>query len=428
MADVLVIGNGGREHALCYGLKKSPEVNQIYCVPGNPGIAQIAECVKLENMNPETLAAFAKEKNVDLAVIGPEAPLCDGAADAIRAVGIPVFGPVKASARLEGSKDFSKQFMVRHGIPTARYQTFTSAPEAEAYIHSEYAAGRETVVKADGLAAGKGVIVAANEAEAIQAVRDCFGGQFGNAGAVVVIAELLIGEEASILALTDGKTIVPLVSSQDHKRLLNDDMGPNTGGMGAYSPAPVVTKAVMDEVTETVLKRFLAGVQKDNMDYRGIIYAGIMVTKDGPKVLEFNVRFGDPETECVIPRLKSSLYDVMLKTAECRLAEADLVWSEEPSVCIVMASGGYPAGPLDKGHTIYGIEEAEKTGAIVFHAGTTAQADGTVANSGGRVLVVTKVAADMATAIKGAYEGVSKISWEGEQHRTDIAKRALIKR
>jgi phosphoribosylamine--glycine ligase len=243
-----------------------------------------------------------------------------------------------------------------------------------------------------------------------------------------VIEELLIGEEASILALTDGKTIVPLVSSQDHKRLLNDDMGPNTGGMGAYSPAPVVTKEVMDEVTETVLKRFLAGVQKDNMDYRGIIYAGIMVTKDGPKVLEFNVRFGDPETECVIPRLKSSLYDVMLKTAECRLAEADLVWSEEPSVCIVMASGGYPAGPLDKGHTIYGIEEAEKTGAIVFHAGTTAQADGTVANSGGRVLVVTKVAADMATAIKGAYEGVSKISWEGEQHRTDIAKRALIKR
>ena len=423
MADVLVIGNGGREHALCYGLKKSPEVNQIYCVPGNPGIAQIAECVKLENMNPETLAAFAKEKNVDLAVIGPEAPLCDGAADAIRAVGIPVFGPVKASARLEGSKDFSKQFMVRHGIPTARYQTFTSAPEAEAYIRSEYAAGRETVVKADGLAAGKGVIVAANEAEAIQAVRDCFGGQFGNAGAVVVIEELLIGEEASILALTDGKTIVPLVSSQDHKRLLNDDMGPNTGGMGAYSPAPVVTKAVMDEVTETVLKRFLAGVQKDNMDYRGIIYAGIMVTKDGPKVLEFNVRFGDPETQAVLSRLDSSLCDALYKTANGEVDKIDLVWSKDTTVCVVLASGGYP-GTIDKGPVITGMEDAWKAGAYVFHAGT-ADESGKVVNSGGRVLGVTVRGQGIADAIKKVYDIVPKIKFTGMQYRKDIAHRAL---
>lgn len=427
MADVLVIGNGGREHALCYGLSKSPEVGKIYCIPGNPGIASIAECVKLPSADPASLAAFAAEKKVTLAVVGPEAPLCEGAADAIRDAGIPVFGPVKASARLEGSKDFSKQFMVRHGIPTARYQTFTDAPSAAEYIKNEYAAGREVVVKADGLAAGKGVIVAANEQEALDAVKDCFGGQFGAAGAVVVVEELLIGEEASILALTDGKTIIPLVSSQDHKRLLNDDMGPNTGGMGAYSPAPVVTESVMAQVTEQVLDRFLAGIRKDGMDYRGIIYAGIMVTKDGPKVLEFNVRFGDPETECVIPRLLSSLFDVMLKTAECRLAEAELVWSKDPAVCIVMASGGYPAGPLDKGHVIKGIADAEATGALVFHAGTTACEDG-VTNSGGRVLVVAKTASDMQSAISGAYEAVAKISWEGEQHRTDIAKRALIKR
>ncbi len=427
MMDVLVIGSGGREHAICCGLKNSPETGKIYCIPGNPGIAQIAECVKLESDTPENLAAFAKEKGVTLAVIGPEAPLCAGAADAIRAAGIPVFGPVKDSARLEGSKEFSKQFMVRNGIPTAQYGSFDNQADAEAYVRAEYKAGREVVVKADGLAAGKGVIVAADEQEALDAVKECFSGTFGAAGAKVVIEELLIGEEASILALTDGKTIIPLVSSQDHKRQLDDDKGPNTGGMGAYSPAPVVTKEVMDEVTETVLKRFLAGIQKENMDYRGIIYAGIMVTKSGCKVLEFNVRFGDPETEAVLPRLKSSLFDVMLKTAECRLDEAKLVWSDDPSVCIVMASGGYPAGPLDKGHEITGIADAEAAGALVFHAGTAVK-DGKLVNNGGRVLVVTKVAPDVRSAIDGAYEAVGKIRWEGEQHRRDIAKRALIKR
>ena len=426
--DVLVIGNGGREHAICHGLKRSPGIGKLYCAPGNPGTALIAENVAIKVEEIDALAEFAAEKGVGLVVVGPEVPLCLGVADAVRAKGIPVFGPSKDGARLEGSKDFSKHFMDKYGIPTAKYGSFDNREDAIAYVKSEYAAGRAVVVKADGLAAGKGVIVAGCEQEALDAVEICFDGAFGSAGARVVIEELLIGEEASILALTDGNTVVPLVSSQDHKRLLNDDMGPNTGGMGAYSPAPVVTDAVMEEVRQNVLLPFLKGVQTEGFLYRGIIYAGIMVTKDGPKVLEFNVRFGDPETECVIPRLKSSLYDVMFKTAECRLAEADLVWSEEPSVCIVMASGGYPAGPLDKGHTIYGIEEAEKTGAIVFHAGTTAQADGTVANSGGRVLVVTKVAPDMTDAIKGAYEGVSKIKWEGEQHRTDIAKRALIKR
>lgn len=427
MYDVLVIGGGGREHALCYGLSKSPEVGQIWCVPGNPGIARIAKCVKLSSMDPELLASFAVEKSVSLAVVGPEAPLCAGAADAIRARGIPVFGPVKASAMLEGSKDFSKKFMVKHGIPTARYQSFTAAEPAKEYVRSEYAAGRAVVVKADGLAAGKGVVVAETEAMALQAVEDCFSGQFGAAGSRVVIEELLIGEEASILALTDGKTIIPLVSSQDHKRLLDGDQGPNTGGMGAYSPAPVVTDSVMREVKEKVLDRFLAGVQAENMDYRGIIYAGIMVTKDGCRVLEFNVRFGDPETEAVIPRFRGSLYDVMLKTAQGRLADAKLEWSSDPSVCIVMASGGYPAGPLDKGHPIAGIDEAEKAGKLVFHAGTAEQ-DGKIVNSGGRVLVVTAMAPEMHEAIRQAYEGVSLIHWEGEQHRSDIAARAVMKR
>ena len=317
--------------------------------------------------------------------------------------------------------------MVKHGIPTARYQTFTAAAPAREYVHGEYAAGRAVVVKADGLAAGKGVVVAETEEMALRAVDDCFSGQFGEAGSRVVIEELLIGEEASILALTDGKTIIPLVSSQDHKRLLDGDKGPNTGGMGAYSPAPVVTDAVMQEVKETVLDRFLAGIQAENMDYRGIIYAGIMVTKDGCRVLEFNVRFGDPETEAVIPRFRGSLYDVMLKTAQGRLAEATLEWSKDPSVCIVMASGGYPAGPLDKGHEITGIEEAEKAGKLVFHAGTV-EKDGKIVNSGGRVLVVTAMAPEMHEAIRQAYDGVSRIRWEGEQHRSDIAARAVMKR
>lgn len=343
--DVLVIGNGGREHAICRGLKLSPGIGKLYCAPGNPGTALIAENVAIKVDDIDGLAEFAAEKNLGLVVIGPEVPLCLGAADAIRAKGIPVFGPSKAGARLEGSKDFSKHFMDKYGIPTAKYGSFDNREAAIAYVKSEYAAGRAVVVKADGLAAGKGVIVANNEQEALDAVECCFDGAFGSAGAKVVIEELLIGEEASILALTDGKTVLPLVSSQDHKRLLDNDLGPNTGGMGAYSPAPVVTDAVMEEVRKNVLEPFLKGVQAEGFLYRGIIYAGIMVTSQGAKVLEFNVRFGDPETEAILPRLDSSLLDALLKTAEGRLAEANLVWTKNPSVCIVMASGGYPAGP-----------------------------------------------------------------------------------
>ena len=425
--DVLVIGNGGREHAICRGLKLSPETGKLYCAPGNPGIGEIAELVPIKVEEIDAIANFAAEKNIGLVVVGPEVPLCLGVADAVRAKGIPVFGPSKDGARLEGSKDFSKAFMMKYGIPTAAYGSFDNREDAIAYVKKEYAAGRGVVVKADGLAAGKGVIVAANEQEALDAVEICFDGAFGSAGARVVIEELLIGEEASILALTDGNTIVPLVSSQDHKRLLDNDMGPNTGGMGAYSPAPVVTKAVMDEVTENVLTPFLKGVQAEGFLYRGIIYAGIMVTAQGSKVLEFNVRFGDPETEAILPRLESSLFDALYKTATGKLAEAELVWTEKPSACIVMASGGYPAGPLSKGHAITGIEDAEKNGSIVFHAGTKMEGD-TLTNSGGRVLVVANVGETMEAAVAGAYEAVRKISWQDVQYRSDIAKRAFIKR
>ena len=420
---VMVLGGGGREHAICLGLKRSPEVTKLYCSPGNPGIAQIAECIGLPSGDGKAVADFAEDNGIDLLVVGPELPLCQGVADAVRARGIPVFGPSKAAARLEGSKDFSKQFMVKYGIPTAAYASFTVKERALEYIRAEYAAGRGVVVKADGLAAGKGVIVASCLEEAEKAVEECFGGAFGAAGNVVVVEELLVGEEASILALADGNTVTPLVTSQDHKRLLDGDKGPNTGGMGAYSPAPVVTDALMREINETILQRFLKGIQAEKLDYRGIIYAGIMVTKSGPKVLEFNVRFGDPETEAILPRLESSLADVLMKTALGKVSEIQMKWSSKPSVCIVMASEGYP-GSLRKGFEITGISEAEKDGVIVFHAGT-AEKDGTLVNAGGRVLVVTADGNTMTEAIEKAYAGVAKIHWAGVQYRHDIAQRAV---
>ena len=420
---VLVLGSGGREHAICRGLHLSPEVEQLYCAPGNPGIAQIAECVSLPSGDNEAVADFAVKNGIDLLVVGPELPLCQGVADSVRARGIAVFGPSEAGARLEGSKDFSKQFMVKYGIPTARYASFTECESALKYIGSEYAAGRGVVVKADGLAAGKGVVVAAGRKEAEEAVRSCFSGTFGTAGNLVVLEELLEGEEASILALTDGKVIVPLVSSQDHKRLQDHDRGPNTGGMGAYSPAPVVTDALMKDVTEQVLNRFLSGIQAEKLEYRGIIYAGIMVTQAGPKVLEFNVRFGDPETEAILPRLKSSLFDVLYKTANGELAQAVMDWSSRPCVGVVMASAGYP-GPLKKGFPITGIAEAEADGCMVFHAGTARQ-DGRIVNAGGRVLVVSAEGDTVEEAVAKAYAGVKKIHWQGVQFRTDIAYRAM---
>ncbi len=421
---VLVVGSGGREHAICWKLDQSPQVEKLYCAPGNAGTAEIAENVDITVGELERLADFANEKGIDLAVIGPEAPLCEGLADMISGRGIPVFGPAKAAATLEGSKVFSKEFMRRYGIPTARAQVFKEPEAAREAVVGEFKKDVDgIVVKADGLAAGKGVFVAQTEKEALQAIDTCFAGAFGDAGRVVLVEELLKGEEASILALCDGKTVIPLASSQDHKRVGENDTGPNTGGMGAYSPAPIVGGGLMKKVEEEVLQRFLKGVKTEKMEYRGIIYAGIMVCESGPKVLEFNVRFGDPETQAVLPRLRGDLAEIMLLTATGELEGAELDWTAEPAVCVVMASGGYP-GSYEKGFEIKGIESAEATGALVFHAGTQKRG-GALVNSGGRVLGVTALGEDIKKAVHNTYAGVEEICWKDCFYRRDIAHKAL---
>lgn len=420
---ILVVGSGGREHALCWKLAMGKDVEKVYCAPGNAGIAKVAEIVDIAVDDLDALANFAESNSVELTVVGPEVPLCAGIANLFMTRNLKVFGPDKAGAVLEGSKKFSKEFMTRNGIPTAKSATFADENSAKEYVTANIAGKPGIVVKADGLAAGKGVVVATSEQEALDAVTDCFSGTFGDAGATVLVEELLIGEEASILALTDGETIIPLASSQDHKRAFDGDLGPNTGGMGAYSPAPVVTDALMAEINEKVLAPFLLGIQNEKMDYRGIIYTGLMVTDHGIEVLEFNVRFGDPETQAVLARLDSDLAEIMLKTAEKRLSEVQLEWSDEPAVCVVMASEGYP-GSYEKGKNISGIDAAEATGAVVFHAGTKTDAE-KVVTSGGRVLGVTAKGRDIREAAANAYLAVDKISWDGARFRKDIAYRAI---
>ncbi|MBS1371213.1 MAG: phosphoribosylamine--glycine ligase [Lentisphaeria bacterium] len=421
---VLVIGSGGREHALVWQLKQSPRVEKIYCAPGNAGIAADAECVGIGVGELEKLADFAEENGIDLTVVGPEAPLCDGVVDVFRARNLTVFGPAKEAAQLEGSKDFAKAFMLKYGIPTAKAATFESEAPAAEYVKNEFASGvKGIVIKADGLAAGKGVLVADSEADALAFLHGCFEGAFGAAGAKVLIEECLYGEEASILALCDGRTIVPLVSSQDHKRVGDGDTGLNTGGMGAYSPAPVVDDRVWKIINERILAPFLKGVQAEKLDFRGVIFVGIMVCCGEPKVLEFNVRFGDPEIQPVLRRFDGDWFDVLDKVAQGRLAEAELVWSEDPAVSVVLASGGYP-GDYEKGFEISGLEEAAATGAVVFHAGTAFR-DGRIVNAGGRVLGVSARGKTIAEAIAKAYEAVDRISFEGGFCRRDIGAKAL---
>ncbi len=421
---VLVIGSGGREHALVWQLKRSPEVDKVYCAPGNAGIASDAECVPISPDDQEKLADFAVSCGVDLTVVGPEAPLCAGIADVFRRRGLLVFGPSQDAARLEGSKDFAKSFMLRHGIPTARAATFMAEAPAVNYIRGEFASGASSiVVKADGLAAGKGVLVATSEADALKFLHECFNGQFGVAGTKVLIEECLVGEEASILALTDGKNIVPLVSSQDHKRVFDNDQGPNTGGMGAYSPAPVVSEAVWDKIRAEILQPFLKGIQEEKLDFRGVIFVGVMISEGQPKVLEFNVRFGDPEIQPVMRRFEGNWFDVLRKTAEGRLSEVKLAWSEEAAVSVVIASGGYP-GKYQKGKPIYGLEDASEAGAVVFHAGTAFE-NGDIVNVGGRVLGVSARGRTIAEAICKAYKAVDKIHFDGCFHRNDIGAKAL---
>ncbi len=421
---VLVIGSGGREHALVWKLKRSRLVDKLYCAPGNAGIAADAECVDIGVDELDKLADFAVGHGIDLAVVGPEAPLCAGVADVLRNRAVAVFGPGAAAARLEGSKEFAKEFMHKYGIPTARGAAFSEVSAAVDYISGEFARGAKgIVVKADGLAAGKGVLVAEREEEALEFARGCFDGAFGKAGAKVVVEELLTGEEATILALTDGKSIIRLASSQDHKRAFDGDSGPNTGGMGAYSPAPVVTREVEERIDELILKPFLRGLEAEGLDFRGVLFAGLMIENGAPKVLEFNVRFGDPEIQPVLRRLEGDLGEILLRTARGELAGTRIQWSPEPCVSVVMASGGYP-GKYSTGAAISGLDAASATGAVVFHAGTSFR-DGRIVNSGGRVLGVSARGGDIAAAIANAYRAVDMISFEGGFCRRDIGAKAL---
>ena len=423
---VLVVGNGGREHTLCWKLAQSPQTEKVYCAPGNAGIASVAECVNIGVDKLDELADFAEKESIDFTVVGPEAPLCAGLVDVFKKRGMKVFGPDKEAAQLEGSKDYAKQFMFKYNIPTGKAATFEDAEAASEYVSKEFADGaRGIVIKADGLAAGKGVCVAPDVEEALDFVKSCFDGAFGGAGSKVLVEECLFGEEASILAFTDGKTIVPLVSSQDHKRAYDCDKGPNTGGMGAYSPAPVIDDAMMSTVKTDILDNFLKGIQEENLDFHGLVFVGVMVTEKGPKVLEFNVRFGDPEVQAVMCRFEGDLLDTMIKVVDEKLDEAELVWSNDPAVCVVIASGGYPMS-YEKGFEITGLDEAEADGAIVFHAGTSKK-DGKIVNTGGRVLGVTARGSNIKEAIKKAYAAADKISWEDCFCRRDIGYRALAR-
>lgn len=416
--NILVIGSGGREHALYWKLSESPQTEQIYAIPGNPGMDASAAIALDDHAK---ILRFVKEKDIGLVVVGPEVPLMNGLVDELEAAGIRAFGPRANAAEIEGSKSFAKDLMKKYEIPTARYEVFTAAEPARAYIRQE---GAPIVVKADGLAAGKGVIVAMTEQEALDAVDAIMEDHsFGDAGARVVIEEFMEGEEASLLAFTDGTTIRPMISAQDHKRAYDGDRGPNTGGMGTYAPAPVMTPEMTERAVEEILKPTIAAMAKEGRIYRGCLYLGLMVTADGPKVVEFNARFGDPETQVVLPLLDSDLVTIMCACADGTLADVPIRWKDGAAVCVVLASGGYP-GHYDKGQEIHGLADAEAMGALVFHAGT-AMKDGKLVTNGGRVLGVVGRGADISSAVDAAYAAAAKISFKDVYYRKDIAHRAL---
>ncbi|MBF1662586.1 MAG: phosphoribosylamine--glycine ligase [Selenomonas noxia] len=416
--NILVIGSGGREHALFWKLSESPQTERIYAIPGNPGMGEMTDIAVTDNA---AILQFAKEKDIGLVVVGPEVPLMNGLVDDLEAAGIPAFGPRANAAEIEGSKSFAKDLMKKYGIPTARYEVFAEAEAAHAYIRSE---GTPIVVKADGLAAGKGVVVAMTEQEALDAVDAIMeNNSFGDAGERVVIEEFMEGEEASLLAFTDGTVIRPMISAQDHKRAFDGDKGPNTGGMGTYAPAPVMTPELTERAVEEILKPTISAMEKEGRAYRGCLYLGLMITADGPKVVEFNARFGDPETQVVLPLLDGDLVQIMHACADGTLADVPIRWKDGAAVCVVLSAGGYPAS-YEKGNEIYGIGNAEKLGALVFHAGT-AKKNGKIVTNGGRVLGVVGMGKDIASAVQSAYDAVDQISFKGEYHRKDIAHRAL---
>lgn len=420
--QVLVIGGGGREHTLVWKLAQSKKVTKLYAAPGNPGMKDLAECVDLDIADLDGLADWAEKHAIDLTVVGPEAPLVAGIVDVFKARGLTIFGPSAKAAEIEGSKIFSKELMEKYGVPTAFFKVCDNLADARAFVEEK---GAPIVIKVDGLAAGKGVVVAMTRDEALAALDEMMGAhKFGSAGNRVVIEEFMEGEEASLLAFTDGKTIVPMLAAQDHKRVNDGDQGPNTGGMGAYCPAPVMTDALKEKTVKEVLRPIVDALAKEGRPYSGCLYAGLMIKGDSVKVVEFNARFGDPETQVVLPLLKSDLAEIMVACANGTLTPDLVEWSDKAAVCVVMASGGYPAS-YKKGIPITGLKAANAMDdVVVFHAGTREE-DGKILTNGGRVLGVTAVADDIPSAQQKAYDAVDKIHFDGAHYRQDIAWRAL---
>jgi phosphoribosylamine---glycine ligase len=420
---VLVVGGGGREHALVWALARSALVEQIYAAPGNPGIAETARCVSISPGDVTGLAGFAERESMDLTVVGPEAPLVAGLANELAARGLAVFGPARDGALIEGSKAYARKVCARHGIPGARGKDFMDAPKAKAYL--EELGEPPYVVKADGLAAGKGVVIAGTREEAERAIDACLLDRaFGEAGARVVIEEHLEGEEVSAVALTDGRAVLALAPLQAHKRMGDGDTGPNTGGMGAYSPVPAVDEAMWERIRVEILEATIAALREEGTDYRGVLYAGVMLTAGGPKVLEFNCRFGDPETQALIPRVRSDLAELLLACTDGTLGRREVEWDPRPCVTVVAASEGYP-GPVADGREVTGLEDAAAVpDAVVFHAGTASK-DGRVTTAGGRVLAVSALGADVGEARARAYDAIGRIRFDGMHYRRDIGERAM---
>lgn len=419
---ILVIGSGGREHAIVWKLAKSKRIKKIFCAPGNPGIAEYAECIPIKTDDIKGLRDFAVKEGIDLTVVGPELPLTLGIVDSFEEKGIKIFGPSRKASELEGSKVFAKELMQNYGIPTANYKIFKDSKEAREYVKNH---SLPLVVKADGLAAGKGVVICKTREEAINAIKLMMEKKiFGKAGDRIIVEEFLKGQEISYLAITDGKIVVPLAPCQDHKAVFDSDKGPNTGGMGAYSPVPIITPKLKEEIMTNIMIPTIKAMEKEGRQYKGVIYAGLMITKDGPKVLEYNCRFGDPETQPIMMRLKNDLADVLLSSVEGRLSKIKLNCDNRVSLCVVMASKGYP-GDYENGKEIKGIEDAAKLkDVVVFHAGTSLD-NGKLLTAGGRVLGVTAMGVGMKRAIKKVYDAAKKIQWDGAHYRKDIGEKAI---
>ena len=414
---ILVVGGGGREHAICWKLSNEKNVEKIYCAPGNPGIAEVAECVNIGDSDIDKLAKFAKENEIDITVVGPEVPLVMGITDVFESQGLKVFGPNKRCARLEGSKAFSKDFMTRHNLPTAKYKEYTNIDKAIDDI-DEF--GYPVVIKADGLAAGKGVIISENREDAIKTLKEMMNDKkFGTAGEKIVIEEFLSGIETSILAFVDNETIIPMVSAKDHKKVNDGETGLNTGGMGTFSPSEIYTYELSKEIKENILDKTLKGFQEDNLDFKGILFVGLMITKDGPKILEYNVRFGDPETQSVLFRLETDLSEIISAVINNKLKDIDIKYSDDSAICVMLTSGGYPES-YEKGKLITGLDNLDKD-IVVFHSGTKLL-DNKLVTNGGRVIGITAKGKTVKEAGKKVYENIKKINFEGMHYRTDIWK------